>query len=155
MTPAIERAIRARRRSFTGATLTRTAGNPPTSPRGDAIDRLVGFVTLTIVTRQTMTTSAEVPSWTFLTNHAHVLLCIAQNPEVRLAEIARLVGIGERAVHSIVSDLVEAGYVMREKHGRNNVYEVNLDRPLRHPLEAGHQIAEIFKPLARPPRSKA
>lgn len=93
------------------------------------------------------------PNWTFLTNHAHVLLCIAQNSEVRLAEIARLVGIGERAVHSIVNDLVEAGYVVRDKQGRNNVYEVHLDRPFRHPLEADHQIAEIFRPLTR--RSRA
>lgn len=92
---------------------------------------------------------AEVPNWTFLTNHAHVLLCIAQNPEVRLAEIARQVGIRERAVHSIVSDLVDAGYVIRTKQGRNNVYEVHLDQPLRHPLEADHHIAEIFRPLTR------
>ena len=105
--------------------------------------------------RTTKTTSAEVPNWTFLTNHAHVLLCIAQNPEVRLAEMARLVGIGERAVHSIVTDLVEAGYVIRTKQGRNNVYEVNLDQPLRHPLESGHQIAEIFKPLTRQRRASA
>ena len=90
---------------------------------------------------------AEVPSWTFLTNHAHVLICIAQNPEVRLAEIARKVGIGERAVHSIVHDLVQAGYVNLSKHGRHNVYQVRLDRPLRHPLEASHQIIDIFGPL--------
>jgi predicted transcriptional regulator len=76
-----------------------------------------------------------------------VLVCIAQNSEVRLAEIARLVGIGERAVHSIVGDLIDAGYVVRAKQGRHNVYEVHLDRPLRHPLEAGHQIAEVFAPL--------
>jgi predicted transcriptional regulator len=105
------------------------------------------------VTRRTLTTSAEVPTWTFLTNHAHVLLCIAQNPEVRLAEMARLVGIGERAVHSIVGDLVDAGYVVRSKQGRNNVYEVILDQPLRHPMEADHQIAEIFRPLTRTRRS--
>ncbi len=98
---------------------------------------------------RTITTSAEVPNWTFLTNHAHVLLCIAQDPQVRLAEIARLVGIGERAVHSIVNDLVDAGYVLRARQGRNNVYEVCLDQPLRHPLEADHQIAEIFKPLTQ------
>jgi DNA-binding IclR family transcriptional regulator len=104
--------------------------------------------------RRAVTTSTEVPAWTFLTNHAHVLLCIAQNPEVRLAEVARLVGIGERAVHSIVNDLVEAGYVTRTKQGRSNVYEVNLERPLRHPLESGHHISEIFRPLTqamRPP----
>ena len=88
-----------------------------------------------------------VPDWTFLTNHAHVLLCITQNPHVRLSELAKLVGIGERAVHSITNDLVDAGYVVRRKRGRNNVYEVNLERPLRHPLEADHKIAEIFRPL--------
>ncbi len=90
---------------------------------------------------------AEVPAWTFLTNHAHVLICIAQNPEVRLAEMARKVGIGERAVHSIVHDLVETGYVDLSKSGRHNVYQVRLDRPLRHPLEAGHQIIDVFGPL--------
>ncbi len=99
------------------------------------------------VQRTVVSSAVEVPSWTFLTNHAHVLLCIAQNPEVRLTEMARMVGIGERAVHSIVTDLVEAGYVVRHKRGRNNVYEVDLDHPLRHPLEAGHQIAEVFGPL--------
>jgi DNA-binding IclR family transcriptional regulator len=96
---------------------------------------------------------AEVPNWTFLSNHAHVLLCIAQDPEVRLSEIARQVGIGERAVHSIVSDLVDAGYVVRTKQGRNNVYEVNLEQPLRHPLESDHHIAEIFRPLTKQRRN--
>jgi len=93
---------------------------------------------------------ALIPPWTFLTNHAHVLVCIAQNSEVRLAEIARLVGIGERAVHSIVQDLVDAGYVARTRSGSHNVYEVFLDRPLRHPLEASHQISDVFGPLADP-----
>ena len=91
---------------------------------------------------------AVIPSWTFLTNHAHVLLCIVHNSEVRLAEIARLVGIGERAVHSIVQDLVDNGYVTRARRGSHNVYEVFLDRPLRHPLEAGHPVAEVFGTLA-------
>ena len=91
---------------------------------------------------------AQVPSWTFLTNHAHVLLCITQNTEVRVAEIGRRVGIGERAVLSIVQDLVDAGYVARSRQGNHNVYEVFLDRPLRHPLDAGHQIADVFGPLA-------
>lgn len=94
------------------------------------------------------------PEWTFLTNHAHVLLCIAQDPEVRLVDIARLVGIGERAVHSIVTDLVDAGYVIRYKQGRNNVYEVSLNRPFRHPLEAEHKISEIFRPLTRQPKNR-
>jgi uncharacterized membrane protein len=98
--------------------------------------------------RELVSSPAVVPSWTFLTNHAHVLVCIAQNAEVRLAEIARLVGVGERAVHSLVQDLVDAGYVTRTRRGSHNVYEVFLDRPLRHPLESGHQLAEVFRPFA-------
>lgn len=97
--------------------------------------------------KELVASPAVVPSWTFLTNHAHVLVCIVQNSQVRLAEIARLVGVGERAVHSIVQDLVDAGYVVKSRHGRHNVYEVRLDHPLRHPLEAGHQLAEVFGPL--------
>jgi len=99
------------------------------------------------VARELADKPATVPSWTFLTNHAHVMLCIAQDPEVRLTEIARLVGVGERAVHSIVQDLVDGGYVLRTRSGRHNVYEVRLYGPLRHPLEAGHQIIEVFGPL--------
>ena len=88
------------------------------------------------------------PSWTFLTNHAHVIVCISQNHEVRLAEIARLVGIGERAVHRIVQELVDAGYLTRTRSGNHNVYEVHLDQPLRHPLEAGRRVAEVLGSLA-------
>ena len=88
------------------------------------------------------------PGWTFLTNHGHVLVCIAQDPQVRIAEIARLVGIGERATHRIVTELVDGGYVLRTKVGRRNVYEVRLDAPMRHPLEAHHRLAEVFGPLS-------
>lgn len=93
---------------------------------------------------------AEVPDWTFLTNHAHVLVCIAQDHEIRIAEIARRVGIGERAVHTIVGDLEAAGYVTRRREGTHNVYEVHLDRPLRHPLEARHRVADVLGPLSTP-----
>lgn len=91
---------------------------------------------------------ASVPSWTFLTNHAHVLVCLARDREIRLAEVARRVGIGERAVHSIVKDLVDAGYVGRTRRGSHNVYEVFLELPLRHPLESAHRLVEILGPLA-------
>jgi hypothetical protein len=101
------------------------------------------------VPRSLPASPAEVPKWTFLTNHAHVLVCIVQDPEVRLAEIARLVGIGERAVHGIVQDLVDAGYVLKAKQGRHNVYAVRLDKKLRHPLEAGHRLTEVFGPLSK------
>lgn len=88
-------------------------------------------------------------SWTFLTNHAHVLVCIAQNPDIRISEIADLVGIGERAAHRIVGDLVGERYVTRKKDGRRNTYSVDFSRNLRHPLESSHTIGEVFKILAR------
>ena len=91
----------------------------------------------------------EPAGWTFLTNHGHVLVCIAKNPDALLSEIAGTVGIRERAAHRIVSDLVEAGYVERRKEGRRNTYSVNLDRPLRHEQEADHTVGEILKVLAR------
>ena len=87
--------------------------------------------------------------WTFLTNHAHVLVCIAQDPNIRIADIARLVGIGERAAHRIVHDLIEADYVRATRVGRRNAYEVCLDRPMRHPLESNHRLAEVFGPLSQ------
>lgn len=94
------------------------------------------------------------PDWTFLTNHGHVLVCIAQNPDVRIAEIASLVGIGERAAHRIVGDLAAGGYVIRRRDGRRNTYTVDFDRHLRHPLEADHTIGEIFRALSRMRRER-
>lgn len=85
------------------------------------------------------------PGWTFLTNHGHVLVCVAKNPDIRVSEIADLVGIGERAAHRILGDLVRDGYVNRKKSGRRNVYSVNFSRPLRHPLESDHSIGELFR----------
>lgn len=87
------------------------------------------------------------PGWTFLTNHAHTLLCIATDPAIRISEIAERVGIGERAAQSIVNDLVEAGYVAKERVGRRNHYQVNPDLRLRHPLEADHRIGELLATL--------
>jgi predicted transcriptional regulator len=71
----------------------------------------------------------------FLTNHAQVLLCVAQDPGIRLRDIADTVGITERTAHRIVSQLVADGYVVRERAGRRNVYKVEPDLPLHHPLE--------------------
>ena len=88
-------------------------------------------------------------SWTFLSNHAHVLVCVAKNPDVRLSEVAALVGIRERTVHRIVHELLDAGYISVTKDGRNNVYSVDLDKPLRHPLEADHNIQAIIAPLLK------
>ena len=97
----------------------------------------------------------EVPSWTFLSNHAHVLICIAKDPEIRLSEIAEFVGIRERTVHRIVHELSDDGYISVIKDGRKNSYEINLNRPLRHPLEASHNIQVIIEPLLKKIRSRA
>ncbi|MEY4025068.1 MAG: hypothetical protein RL438_581 [Actinomycetota bacterium] len=88
-------------------------------------------------------------NWTFLSNHAHVLVCVAKNPDMRLSEVAELVGVRERTVHRIVHELIDAGYISVTKVGRNNVYAVDLDKPLRHPLEAEHNIQAIVAPLLR------
>jgi predicted transcriptional regulator len=88
--------------------------------------------------------------WTFLTNHSHVLLCIAADPGIRGRDIAERVGITERSAQSIVSDLVEAGYLTREKVGRRNHYQVHPDLPLRHPIEQDHQVTELLR-LVEPP----
>lgn len=87
--------------------------------------------------------------WTFLTNHAHVLWCIYRQPEIRLREIAELVGITERMVQKIVAELVAAGYVAIQKDGRRNVYELTVNRPLRHPLESHCSVGQLLDLLGR------
>lgn len=87
-------------------------------------------------------------TWTLLTNHGHVLVCIARDPDMLLADIAGRVGIRERAAHRIVTDLVDAGYVARTKHGRRNHYAIRTDMPMRHPLERSHLIGELIAALA-------
>jgi len=84
-------------------------------------------------------------SWTFLTNHAHVLLCIARDPGIRLRDVATEVQITERAAQRIVAELVEAGYISRTREGRRNHYEVHGDLPLRHPLEQHNGIGELVE----------
>ena len=87
--------------------------------------------------------------WTFLTNHAHVLVCIAEDPDIRGRDIAARVGITERAAQAIVADLANEGYVNRTRVGRRNRYEVNAEAPLRHPLEHDHTIGELLVTLGR------
>jgi predicted transcriptional regulator len=73
-----------------------------------------------------------------------VLLCISRDPGIRLREVATEVGITERAAQRIVAELVEAGYISREREGRRNRYEVHAELPLRHPLEQSHEIGELL-----------
>ena len=82
--------------------------------------------------------------WTFLSNHGHVLVCLARDPEARLRDVALAVGITERAVQKIVSDLEEAGVVQRVREGRRNRYRLFLDQPLRHPIEAHRSIGALL-----------
>ena len=89
--------------------------------------------------------------WTFLTNHAHALVCIARDPGLRLRDVAERVGVTERAAQRIVSDLVESGYLERQRDGRRNSYRVRPDRPLRHPVEKGHDIGTILSALESQP----
>lgn len=83
--------------------------------------------------------------WTFLTNHSHVLVCIAANPDVRLREVAAKVGITERATQRIVAELEEAGYLSHERVGRRNHYEIHRELTLRHPLENHLEIGTLLQ----------
>jgi predicted transcriptional regulator len=85
--------------------------------------------------------------WTFLTNHAQVLLCISRDPTVRIRDIADAVGITERAAQRILGDLVTEGYVDRRRVGRRNEYVVNEKTRLRHPLARDHEVGEILSVL--------
>lgn len=90
--------------------------------------------------------------WTFLTNHAHVLVAIARDPEARLRDVAERVGITERSVQGIVRDLFEHGYIVRERVGRRNRYQLDDTLPMRHPLEREHSVDVLLGPLgAQPP----
>jgi DNA-binding MarR family transcriptional regulator len=87
---------------------------------------------------------SETPGWTFLTNHAHVLLCIDQDPNIRLRDIAQRVGITERAAQKIVRDLAADGYVAVTRVGRRNHYRLLPGGRFRHPLEAGREVSHML-----------
>jgi DNA-binding MarR family transcriptional regulator len=85
--------------------------------------------------------------WTFLTNHAHVLLCIAGDPALRVRDVAERVGITERATMRIIGDLEAAGYLARQRVGRRTAYRLRLDRPMRHPEEAARSVRVLVEAL--------
>ena len=84
-------------------------------------------------------------TWTFLTNHAHVLVAVAADPDARLREIASRVGITERAAQLIVGDLEAGGYLSKERVGRRNRYEVHHGAPFRHPAESGQSVDRLLE----------
>jgi predicted transcriptional regulator len=84
------------------------------------------------------------PQWTYLSNHGHVLVALSRDSEVRLRDVAVQVGITERAVQGIVSDLVTAGHVVKGKAGRRNTYRVRRHARFRHPLESGVRLGDFL-----------
>lgn len=92
-------------------------------------------------------------NWTFLSNHAQVLLCIAEDPGVRLRDIGQRVGITERAAHRIVVELVEGGYLSRERVGRRNRYSVASDVPLPDPVAGDQKVGKLLS-LLTPARQR-
>ena len=92
---------------------------------------------------------AEHPSWTFLSNYAHVLLCLSRDSTMRLRDLASAVGITQRAIQSIISNLEESGYVKRVRTGRRNSYRIDNTRHLRHPIEHDKTIADLFQLIHR------
>ncbi len=84
-------------------------------------------------------------AWTYLSNHAHVLIAVAKDPEARVRDLAALVGITERAVLQILSDLEASGAIVRHRLGRRTRYDIDPNVALRHPLEAHRQVADILR----------
>jgi predicted transcriptional regulator len=95
---------------------------------------------------------SAVPRWTFLTNHAQVLVCIANDPDARLREIAERIGITERAVHRIVVELGDAGYVTRERNGRRNQYTIRTHLPIHDPVAQNRDqsVGQLLRVLVGP-----
>ena len=93
---------------------------------------------------QIVSSPEQTHTWTFLSNHAQALLCIARDPEVRIRDIAQVVGITERAAQRIVADLIATEYVDRERIGRRNHYRLNSDVKMRHAAQADLRISELL-----------
>lgn len=83
-------------------------------------------------------------TWTFLTNHAHVLICLRMDASLRVRDLADRVGITERAAHRILTDLIRSGYLTKERDGRRNHYRLHFDRPMRHPLERSVPVRNLI-----------
>jgi len=95
-----------------------------------------------------MSSTEDPKTWTFLTNHAQVLLCLAETPDIRLREVAERVGITERATQRILAELIEGGYVKTERVGRRNRYTVDRRHAMRHSAQLGHEIGALLQALS-------
>jgi len=90
--------------------------------------------------------------WTFLSNYAHVLVCLAEDPSARMRDVAERVGITERAALRIVKHLEESDVLVKERVGRRNRYQINMDKALRHPLESDGTVGALLKMVLGPSR---
>lgn len=93
-------------------------------------------------------------NWSFFTNHFHVLICLARKPDQPLRKVALTVGITERAVQRIIADLEEAGYLSRERVGRQNAYHLHLDVPLQDEFESDRTIGQVLEVMASSPHDE-
>jgi hypothetical protein len=94
-----------------------------------------------------------VSGWTFLTNYAQVLVCIARDPGIRLRDIGQRVGITERAAHRIVVELADAAYITRQRNGRRNQYTINAHSPLPDPIARERNVGELLAIITSPPQT--
>lgn len=101
------------------------------------------------------TRGEERPGWTFLSNHAHVLVCLARDRDARLRDVAASVGITERSVVKIINELEEAGVVTRYREGRRNHYEIDTKAQLRHPLESDRSVGTLLEMTLSPAEARA
>jgi DNA-binding IclR family transcriptional regulator len=102
-----------------------------------------------------MSSSDESKTWTFLTNHAQVLLCLAEDSDIRLRDVSERVGITERTCQRILAELVEAGYVKTARVGRRNSYTVDREHAMRHSAQLGHEIGALLEALSNDAPSDA
>ena len=102
-----------------------------------------------------MSSPEQAKTWTFLTNHAQVLLCLADSPDIRLRDVAQHVGITERATQRILAELVQAGYVKTVRVGRRNHYSVDRDHVMRHTAQVGLEIGALLSALSTNPSADA
>ena len=87
--------------------------------------------------------------WTFLSHHAHVLIAVSDNPELTMDELARIEGVTTRSVVNVLNDLVEAGYITKQRQGRKNHYTINLNSPLRHQTSADRSVGDLISALGQ------
>ena len=87
--------------------------------------------------------------WTFLSHHAHVLIALSDNPELTMDELAKIEGVTTRSVVNVLNDLVEAGYITKERQGRKNHYTINLSSPLRHQTSTDRNVGDLISALGQ------